>query len=343
MFDDYIDQYSINPDDFTITRDGNGAISSTTLSPGEIDGQISRSVLLSLVDPISDSTEELSLKYTQGDLSGFLSGVVNTSAEIDVSNEVSVDLTEVLLSFEDGSLSFEDILINASWKVDPLQMYDDGSHGDTVANDNNWATTVSLVDDKYNWDVFSRVTVVAYDTTKVVDTETGVITLVITPYAEYIDSILSENVVLEFEVTNTQITGDTSFGIMNIPVTFIVELSQPSEEVFLMGIEDDWGQGILMSVLGESIKYTSTLEGYTEGDVIEYNYRDGNNWENQTVEPRSYVVIKGENIVNDIFGEFTTSLKEFSQSDVTLYPNPVSGTLNLSGLEDVNSLEIYNL
>ncbi len=342
-FDKYIDQHSIDADDFTVIREGDGTISSATLLPGELDAHISKSVLLTLSDPISDSTEVLRLKYTHGELAGFLSGVVSTSDTMDVTNQVSVDLTDVLLTFEDGSLLFENILIDASWKIDPLQMYDDGTHGDTLANDHNWATTASLVEESYNWDVFTRETNISYDTARVEDPETGIITLVITPYEEYTDSILSENVVLQFEVADEQISGTTSFGIKNIDVTFIVELGQLSEEIFLMGIEDDWGLGIFMTVIGGSQKYTATVQGYTEGDIIEYNYRDGNTWENQTVEPRFYVVIKGENIVNDIFGEFITDLAEYSLSNVTLFPNPVSGTLNLHGLEDVNSIEIYNL
>lgn len=341
-FDKYIDQHSIDAADFTVIREGDGSISTATLLPGELDAHISKSVLLTLSDPISDSTEALSLKYTSGELAGHLSGVVSSSDTMDVTNQVSVDLMDVLITFEDGSLSLENILINASWKVDPIQLYDDGTHGDTVAGDFNWATTASLVEDSYSWDVFSRETLISYDTARVEDPETGIITLVITPYEEYTDSILSENVVLEFEVAGEQISGITSFGIKNIDVTFIVQTGQSSEEIYLMGIEEDWGLGINMTLSGGAYQYTATVQGYTEGDIIEYNYRDGNNWENQTVEPRSYVVVKGENIVSDIFGDFTTSFEDLPMNEVTLYPNPVSGILNLSGLDGANSIEVFN-
>ena len=341
-FDKYIDPVSINPADFLITRDGNNEIASATLLPGEIDPHISKGVLLTLTDPVSDSIEMLGVQYIQGELSGYLSGVVGTSEEIDVTNQVSVDLTEVLLTFEDGSNSIGNVLIDASWRLDPLQMYDDGSHGDTVANDHNWATVLSLVDDSYTWDVLSRIHTISYDTVSSEDPETGIITLIITPNEINNDSVLSENVVLEFEVSDKQVTGTTGFGIMNIPVTFIVTLDHASDQVFLMGIAEDWGVGIPMSFLDGSFRYAATIPGYTVGDLISYNYRDGSIWENQTVEPRSYIVKSGENLINNTFGQFPTSAIDLNPQHIGLYPNPVSHILNLTGLQHFQFIEIYN-
>ena len=341
-FDNYIDPNTINPDDFTITRDGNGAISSATLLDGDLDSHISKTVLLTLVETIADSAEVLSLKFSQGDLAGLYSGVVKSSEEIEVTNQVILDLTEVLFTFEDGSNTFEDVLIDASWKLDPLQMFDDGTHGDTVAGDNNWATFGFLVDDNYSWDVISRITSITYDTTQIEDPETGIITIIATPSEVNTDSTLSENVVLGFEVLNDEVTGVTNFGIMNLPVTFTLTFDLASEEVFLMGIDEDWGVGILMSPLDGEFSYSVTLPGYTLGDLIEYNYRDGNNWENQTVEPRSYVVKSENNLIHDFFGSFTSFLEDPLKSEPKLYPNPVSDVLYIEGLENQTALEIYN-
>lgn len=341
-FDTYIDPGSINPNDFTITRDGNGAISSASLADGDLDGHISKTVLLTLVESIADSTEVLSLKFSKGDLAGLYSGVAASSEEIEVDNQVSLDLMEVLFTFEDGSNTIEDVLIDASWRLDPLQMYDDGTHGDTLASDHNWATVASLVDDSYAWDVLSRVSTITYDTTRVEDPETGIITIIATPTEVHTDSILSEDVLLGFEVLIKEVTGVTSFGIMNLTVTFTVRLDHASEEVFLMGIENDWGVGIQMSPLNEDHSYSVTLRGYTFGDVIKYNYRDGSNWENQTVEPRSYVVHAGDNLIHDIFGNFTTSLENQAQSEAILYPNPVSDVLYINGLENQTGIKIYS-
>jgi hypothetical protein len=342
MFDKYIDPLSIQAADFSITRDGNGTIASASLFSGELDPHISKIVLLILEEPVTDSTEMLSLKYTRGDLAGLYSGVVNSSEELEISNEITLDLTEVLFTFEDGSNAIEDVLIEASWRLDPLQMYDDGTHGDTVAGDHNWALGTSLVDDSYTWDVISRITTITYDTTRVEDPETGIITLIATPKEVNNDSILSENVVLGFEVLNKEVAGVTSFGIMNLQVTFNVSLDHSSEEVYLMGIREDWGLGILMTPGEGNNQYTATLQGYTVGDVIEYNYRDGSTWENQAVEPRTYVVKATDNLVHDSFGNFTTSVENLWLREAFLYPNPVSEMLFIEGLENQTRIEIFS-
>lgn len=341
-FDNYMDPNSLSIDDFTIVREGNGAISLATLSHGDLDEEISKTVLLTLAEPITDSVEVLSLSLSQGTLAGLYSGVVKSSEEILVSNEVILDLTEVLFTFEDGSNSFEQLMIDASWTLNPLQMYDDGTHGDTLAGDHNWATSASLVDDSYTWDAISRVSSITYDTTVVEDPETGVITIIATPVEVQSDSILSENVLLAFDVLNDEVIGVTSFGIKNLSVTFYVTLDHSSEEIFLMGIDDDWGLGIQMLPQNGEFVYSTTLEGYTLGDLIQYNYRDGNNWENQTVEPRSYVVNASGNQIHDLFGQFTTSLENLVEREVTLYPNPVSDVLYIDGLEEQTRVEIYN-
>jgi len=221
-------------------------------------------------------------------------------------------------------------------------LYDDGSHGDTVANDHNWAATLSLVDDRYTWDVISRSSTIAYDTVRIEDPETGIITLIVTPYEVNNDSVLSENVVLEFEVSDKEVAGTTEFGIMNIPVTFIVTLNHTSEQVFLMGIAEDWGVGIPMSYLDGSYRYAATIPGYTVGDLISYNYRDGSIWENQTVEPRSYIVKSGENLINNAFGQFPTSTPDLYPHEIILYPNPVSDILHVTGIQHFQFIEIYN-
>jgi len=343
VFDGYVDQYSINPDDFTVSRDGNGAISYATLFAGELDAHISKIVLLTLAEPISDSAEVLTVSYSEGELSGFLSGVVISAGPIDVSNEVSLELTEALLTFQDGSRVLENVMIQGSWRIDPIQMYDDGTHGDTVAADFNWASTIALVDDSYNWDVVSRLTTTSYDTARVEDPETGVITLVITPFDLHEDEVLSETVVLEFQVETEEVSGTTSYGIENIPVTFILSVDLASDELFLMGIDEDWGLGIPMEETDISKQYSMILPGYTVGDVIEYNYRDGSTWENQSVEPRSYVVVSGENMVQDHFGQFILSQEEDLQDQVSLYPNPVRNMLHLEGVGNYNKIEIFSI
>jgi hypothetical protein len=342
-FNRYIDANSVDPGDFQVTRTGDNSISSATLLPGEIDDHISKSVLLTLAQPITDSAEVISLEYVQGDLSGFLSGIAPTSGVIGVTNQVSVDLTKVLIRFEDGSLSAENVFVEPSWRIDPVPMYDDGTNGDSIAGDHTWSTMVALPDDDYNWDVIIRDTSVSYDTVWYEDPVTGIITLTLTPSISISDSLLSEYAVLEFTVSNDSVTGTTSFGVMNLSVTFNLSIQNVSGTPYLMGIDDDWATGIPMNMSADSQHYTVTVTGYTVNDLIRYNYRDGSNWENQTVEPRSYTVKQGENITNDVFGEFITSLHEYSSLHVKVFPNPVSTVLNLSGLKDFQLLEIYDL
>jgi hypothetical protein len=109
-----------------------------------------------------------------------------------------------------------------------------------------------------------------------------------------------------------------------------------------MGIDEDWGVGIPMTSTGESGKYTTTIQGFTVGDLIKYNYRVGNNWENQSVEPRSYSVAAGENLVQDAFGSFPSGQMDPWAEEVALYPNPVTDQLTMEGLGSFHSLEIYN-
>ncbi|MBN3036267.1 MAG: immunoglobulin domain-containing protein [Bacteroidales bacterium] len=341
-FDKYIDQNSITPSDFTINRSGNSTIVSATLQPGLIDQHISKGVLLTLENPITDSAEVISVQYTMGSLNGYLSGVVPSSSETDVTNQVSVDLTEVVLSFEDGSRLLENVVVDGSWSIVPVQMYDDGTHGDTEANDFTWTTTVSLADGNYNWDVLSRTTVNTYDTLSNVDPVTGVITLTITPVEEYIDSTLSGDVLLEFSLEGENLTGSTTFGIMNIPVTFNLTMEHSSDEVFLMGIEGDWSLGLPMEATDQNFVYSLTIPGFTVGDQVHYNYRDGNFWENQTPETRLYVVKNEGNIINDVFAGNTTSSAGRQLNDILVYPNPAEDQLYIEGIAGIQEVEIYN-
>lgn len=342
-FDNYIDQNSINPDNFKLNRDGDSGIFMASLAKGKIDDHISKAVLLTLNQPITNNVDVIKLEYTAGDLSGLYGGVVNTSDEIDVENVVLIDLSDVLITFEDGSKYYENIVVNTSHSINAIQMYDDGSHGDANPNDHNWAATLSLVDDTYSWDVLSRNITVSYDTTSVVDPETGAITMVLTPVELYKDELLSNDVFLEFEVLNGDAIGITSFSISNVTVVFNITIDYLSDELFLMGIEDDWGLGILLPMVNDTYKYSTSISGYSIGDIIEYNYRDGDNWENVSAQSRTYVVKSGENVINDVFGIFTSVQNKNVQQSIWFYPNPVQDKLNIEGVESYNKLDIISV
>lgn len=342
IFDNYIDPNSIDFTDFSITAEKDYSITSATLQRGKINEDISKVVLLTLSQAITDTLEQLSVSYSGGGLSGLYSGFPESFLNKSISNEVSLQLTEVTLYFEDGSSSLNNVFVQGTWAINPVQLYDDGTNGDEVAGDNIWSLRLSLVDNDYVWNVISRETIQKYDTTTVTDPETGVITQTITPITVNQDSVLSENIVLEFQVGDDNVAGTTSFGISNVTVTFNVTLNSPSDEIFLMGIDEDWTLGSPMDQTGNSKTYTVTLSGYTVGDEISYNYRIGDDWENQSAATRTYTVVEGENIINDQFGVFTHAI-DFSENTVKIYPNPVKDILTISEIAGTNAIEIYNV
>lgn len=341
-FDKFIDEASINPTNFSVLGDNTYSIASATLKSGELNDGISKVVSLTLSSPITDSTEVLNVSYIKGDLSGFLSGVTASFSDLNIANNVVSDNTDVFLYFEDGSKELSDVLIQPSWSTNLIQMYDDGTNGDEVANDMMWSKQLALADDSYTWGVVSRETSQSYDTVRTTDPVTGVITLVITSEDIHDDVLLSENVILDFVVEDDTVTGITQFGIMNIPVTFNVTLDDTSSLVFLMGIDEDWSLGIPMRKVGDSKIYTVTLPGYTSSDIISYNYRYGDVWENNSAETRSYEVKYGENVIDDVFGVFSALESNVSQQ-VNIYPNPVRNILTVSCTSSILNLEIYSL
>jgi hypothetical protein len=342
VFDNFIDPNSINAADFSINAEKDYTITSGVLRSGDIDENISKVVLLTLSQAVTDTSEVISVSYSKGKLSGLYSGFPESFTNKSVSNEVTLDLTEVTLYFEDGSSSMENVLVKGTWSVNPTRLYDDGTNGDEVAGDNIWSVRLSLVDNDYVWNVISRNIVQSYDTTSVTDPETGIITQTITPVSVNQDSVLSNNIVLEFQVGGNNVSGTTSFGINNVSVTFNVTLNIPAGEIFLMGIDGDWALGNPMNQVDNSNTYTVTLSGYTVGDVINYNFRNGDDWENQSTATRTYTVVEGENIINNHFGVFTR-VNEFDSSTVKIYPNPASNILTISGISNIISLEVHNI
>ena len=342
VFDNYIDPNSIDAADFSINAEKDYAITSGILKHGEIDENISKVVLLTLSQAVTDTSEVISVSYSKGNLSGIYSGFTQSFFNKSVGNEVSLQLTEVTLYFEDGTSSLNNVLVQGTWGINPVQLYDDGTNGDEVAGDNIWSLTLPLVDNNYTWNTISREIIQSYDTTTVTDPETGVITQTITPITVNQDTMLSDNVILEFQVNNNNIVGTTSFGISNSTVTFNLTTDDVEDQLYLMGIDGDWALGVPMERIGDSNTYTATLQGYTVGDIISYNYRDGSDWENQSAATRMYTVVEGENIINDQFGVFTHAI-DFSEKTIKIYPNPVKDILTISEIAGTNTLQIYDV
>lgn len=341
-FDKYIDETSLPTATFFIEGNTNHEIASVTLMPGEVDAHISKRVLLTLNEALEDTSETLSVQYISGEIHGLYAGTLEPGDTIPVINQITVERFPVTLIFEDGSESLSNLYVNASWKVDPIPMYDDGSRGDAVANDHIWTYFAPLVVDRYSWDVFERKEHIRMDTIRTVDPITGVISLTITPVSVNEDSMLSENILLAFSVANEGVSGDTVYGIQNRDVIFNLQTTSTTNEVFLMGIDGDWANGQFMAQIGSNSVYADTLFKMTAGDVIEYNYRIGNDWENLTPEPRRYVVKNGDNFIKDQFGVFT-GIEDQENASISIYPNPSKdGFLNIESIHSLSKIHIYN-
>jgi len=342
-FDQYIDVASLPSGNFEVMGNELYEILSTTLVAGEIDQHISKKILLTLTEGIVDTTEVISVSYLNGIIHGLYGGTVESAESIAVLNQVSVEKTDVLITFEDGTGALENIYLQGSWRPTAIPMYDDGTNGDAVANDHIWTYSLALVEDDYSWDILLRTEESLNDTIRTEDPATGVVTLTIVPSTITNDSIISENILLNFSIENRNLAGDTNYGIENLVVIFNVHTNGSSEPVYLMGIDSDWADGSLMETINVGELYSDTLTKQTAGNIIEYNYRIGTNWENNDPEPRRYIVKNGINIIEDFFGIFTDT-EEVDIQPLKLYPNPSNnGLIRIESKEYFTKLTIFNL
>jgi len=342
-FDQFISEASLAESTFLVAGDNPYEVASVTLIPGEVDAAISKRILLTLKEGIVDTLEQITVAYDAGKIHGLYGGTLAKSGEINVLNQITVDRTDLIITFEDGTESLENIYLKGSWRATVIPMYDDGTNGDAVANDHTWSYQLSLVEDAYSWDVLLRTEQQVIDTIRSEDPNTGVVTLTLVPTTVATDSLLSENILLNFSIAGRDLTGDTNYGIENLEVIFNVHTNGVNEAVYLMGVENDWADGTLMKTVNPGELYSDTLYKQTAGNIIDYNYRVGADWENETPEPRQYIVKNGVNIINDFFGVFT-DVDELAENPLKVYPNPSqTGLISIEGLDDFTAIEIFNV
>ncbi|GAB5554250.1 MAG: hypothetical protein Sapg2KO_38410 [Saprospiraceae bacterium] len=342
-FDHFINEASLAESSFSVEGNSTYDIASVTLMAGEVDAAISKNILLTLTETIVDTLEQITVAYDDGNIHGLYGGTVAKSDKIQVLNQVSVDRTDLLITFEDGSESLDNIYLKGSWRAAAIPMFDDGTNGDVVANDHIWSHQLSLVEDDYSWDVLIRKEQAIMDTIRTEDPNTGIVTLTLVPSILETDSLISENILLNFSIAEQNLTGDTNFGIKNLEVIFNVQTNGLNDNVYLMGIEEDWANGSLMKIIRPGELYTDTLYKQTAGAILNYNYRVGEDWENLTPEPRQYIVKNGVNIINDAFGIFT-NIDELDKNPIEIYPNPShTGLINIKGLNDFTDIAIFNM
>lgn len=342
-FDQFINETSLAESSFLVEGNNAYEIASVTLMTGDVNAAISKNVLLTLTTTIVDTLEQITVAYDGGTIHGLYGGTLAKSDKIQVLNQVSVDRTDLLITFEDGSESYDNIYLKGSWRAAAIPMFDDGTNGDAIANDHIWSYQLSLVEDDYSWDILLRKEQAITDTIRTEDPNTGVVTLTLIPSILETDSLLSESILLNFSIAERNLTGDTNFGVENLEVIFNVRTNGINDNIYLMGIEGDWANGSLMKTINPGELYSDTLYNQTAGNIIDYNYRIGADWENLTPEPRQYIIKNGINIINNSFGIFT-NVEELDENPIKIYPNPSrTGLINIEGLNDFTNIAIFNM
>jgi hypothetical protein len=277
-------------------------------------------------------------------LKALYGGMLESFAPRTLKNIVQENRAEVRFTFNDGKQLFDNIYIGGNVAIVPQAMYDNGTHGDETAGDHIWTSTLSLADGDYYWEVINRKQEPSFDTITTVNEQTGAITMIITPTIETVDSLVSSGYNLNFSVANAVTTGITSFGIADKSITFNLDMSHYLGEitgVYLMGINNDWSEGLPMEAMGNK-QYSITISPYTVGDRIEFNFRNGNDWENTTLVGRNYIVKDGDNIHYSVFGQYTTSANLRPLETMRFYPNPARHVLTVSESQAIEAIYLLN-
>jgi len=362
-FDRYIDPSTLVPSDFTISQsdDASQQIMAVNIKPGDLDNTISKSIQLVVANTILDSTATITISYKKGALTGLYGGAVQSFNPIAVKNIASGKFTLVTLQFDDLCGKYKNVYVKGSIKSLAFKLYDDKTNGDITANDNKWSKTLQLAKGSYNWAVYQR-TITAYDTIRTINEITGAENIVITPRANAVsDSLLTTvmSVTVSYSVdknNNTiwSVKGDTIAYVCNKSVTFMLDMSEyakqnPSKSInpFLMGVNNDWNKGIEMDKtvdnLTNNIAYSTTLNMLNAGDSINFNFKNGDDWENISPKTRRYTII-GNDTIRTSFILVSTSTPLIKKSVISIYPNPVYNQLFISNIDNqLFDINIYNL
>lgn len=344
-FDKYIDGETLDPDDFSISGSDVTSVSDIVLKDGELDEDISKKVEL-VFDELLDSKDELTISYTRGSLCGLYGGMLDSFNDTTVENVVVSTRIEVTLNVIDGSEKIDQIVVGGL-KSKSIKLYDNGTNGDTLANDHIWSLDLSLAPDTYAWKVYTRA--IEYDTITSNDT----IYFVVSDNSSN-DSLISSNTSLSFTLdTISGVTGSTLYEYHNYTITFLLDLNDyltnnTSEiaEPYLMGIDDEWVDGIEMEVYDDSVNYyIAQITKRMTGNKLEFAFRNSSTWETSTANLRSHTVVANDTVYGE-FGVLTgIQTAGVNTESVLLYPNPAATnvTVRLTGDVQVKSLAIITL
>lgn len=350
-FDKYVDPDTFNPSDFSIGGTTNYTVNSISIISGEIDNDITKKIALVTTSSMSLS-DELKVSYTKGSLTALYGATLQSFSDFDVVNIITEQNVAFQLKLIDGTSELEEVIIKGDMKALSFALYDDGTNGDNIADDDIWTTDIKLNDGDYTWQAYSRTTEITYDTSRIENAD-GSITLTLIPVENYTDELLSSTLNVSVSFDNSTVDGDTIFEYRTKSLTVILNMkdyktenSEKTIEPYLMGIDDDWTDGIKMETYGDSLNYQfiTYINAYSEGDVVSYNFRNGDTWENVTATIRTHTIID-QDTIEVSFGVFPSSLTtQESHPELVLYPNPTNGNqLWFSIDENISYLGIYNL
>jgi hypothetical protein len=326
-FDRYIDPATLNAADFTVSNGATILPSQVVLKSGIIDEGISKTIELILPENLK-STDVVTVSFKRGILAA-LYGSISPAFDMSVSNKVLDSRASVLIQVEDGTKNLSSIAVKGTMKNLPFVLYDNGTNGDKISGDHVWSAELFLNDGQYTWNVYKRTVVTRYDTIRTVH-ENGSITLTITPTFSNNDELISPSNTLAFNVLNKQVTGSTYFGYRNNAITFVLDMTgfkvkYPNVTVapYLMGLNNDWSVGLEMKAYGSgTAQWSVTSTGYSIGDKVSFNFRNGYYWENTSPVSRNHTVI-GNDTIYLSYGVFTSSkMIQMDGRSLVVAPNP---------------------
>lgn len=342
-FDQYVDPSTLVASNFTVTANSARPIASIILKEGPVDANITKTIELVLGEPLT-SSDVITVTYKIGSLSALYGSLVPSFNNLPVENKIVENRTSVLIKVEDGTKELNSLVVKGNMKSLPLNLFDDGTNGDAVAGDHIWSKSLDLNDGNYTWAAFNRESTLSYDTLTTVSAD-GTITKVITPSYKYNDVLISEGQALEFLVANKTVKGSTFFGYRNNTLVFRLDmsgyLSSNSSTVigpYLVGLNNDWNEGLEMTLLSGNI-WTKSVSGFSKGDNISFNFRNGDDWENSSPLSRTHTVA-GNDTIYASFGKLTSVSDIISGQSLKVYPNPATETIYLSASGNFNATEL---
>jgi uncharacterized repeat protein (TIGR02059 family) len=340
-FDQYIDPASLIVSDFTVTGNPACQIVSVLLKDGKINANITKSIELVLNQPLTPS-DVVTVAYKKGSLLALYGSCLPSFSNLPVKNSVVENRTPVLIRVEDGTKALKSIVVKGNIKSLPIDLFDNGTNGDAVAGDHIWSKKLDLNDGNYTWTAFNRESTLSYDTITTVSAD-GTITKVITPSYKYNDVLISEGQALEFSVANKTVKGSTFFGYRNNTLVFRLDMSgyhsnSTAIAPYLVGLNNDWTEGLEMTLLSGNI-WTKSVGGFSNGENISFNFRNGDDWENNSPSSRTYTVT-GSDTIYASFGKFTSVSDIMSGQSLKVYPNPATETIYLSASDNFNAAEL---